>query len=276
MADGFRLPESLRWHDGRLWMSDMDGGAVLVLGTRGPQRVLDLPAQPSGLGWDPRGRLLVVSQLDARLLRVDGDRATLVADLAPVMHAHGGDVRPNDMWVAPDGTAYIGSASFQVVEGRLVADDRVPTPLVAVSPAGAVTLLTDELLCPNGIAPCGPDAILVAETRSSRLVEVRPGSPTVVREHAPCVAGPDGIALDPAGGVWAAFPFAGRVQRIAHGGAVLDEIDLGPRIPLDCTLGGPTGDTLFVASVAEIDHLGSSRTGRVDAYDLTHRQTEEP
>jgi hypothetical protein len=49
---------------------------------------------------------------------------------------------------------------------------------------------------------------------------------------------------------------------------VLDEIDLGGRVPLDCTLDGANGTSLFVASVAAIDHLGTSRTGRIDVYEL--------
>src|SRR6516162_4429031 len=52
VADGFRLPEGLRWHAGRLWMSDMDGGAVYTVGANGAEPVCDVPAQPSGLGWD--------------------------------------------------------------------------------------------------------------------------------------------------------------------------------------------------------------------------------
>ncbi|ODU07205.1 MAG: hypothetical protein ABS81_02585 [Pseudonocardia sp. SCN 72-86] len=285
VVDGFRLPESLRWHDGGLWMSDMDGCAVFVVGDDGPHKVFDLPTQPSGLGWDPEGRLLVVSQLDARLLRVHGGAMTVVADLAPAMRAHGGDVRPNDMFVDADGTAYIGSASFQEVDGRLVADDSVPTPLVAVSPGGEVTLLRADLRCPNGIAP-HPDGrgILVAETRADRLTTVLPGSttPATVTGSLLCAAGPDGIAVDDDGGVWAAFPFAGVVQKVDRTGRTVAELDLRPRVPLDCALGGPDRRTLYVASVAEIDHLGSSRTGRVDAHALPlaaplhARTTEEP
>jgi sugar lactone lactonase YvrE len=273
VAEGFRLPESLRWHDGRLWMSDMDGKAVYVVGPNGPELVCEVPAQPSGLGWDPDGKLLIVSQLDALLLRFDGTSLHLAADLGPVMRARGGDVRPNDMYVDEAGTAFIGSVSFEVVGDRLVAEDSRPTPLVKVTRDGTVSTLTDELRCPNGIVPAiSGDGLIVAETRSARLVTVAPSredaASATVTVYTPCASGPDGICTDSEGAVWAALPFAGVVQRLDRDGAVLDEIDLGGRVPLDCTLDGANGTSLFVASVAAIDHLGTSRTGRIDVYEL--------
>jgi sugar lactone lactonase YvrE len=273
VADGFRLPEGLRWHAGRLWMSDMDGGAVYTVGADGAELVCAVPAQPSGLGWDREGRLLVVSQLDAVLLRYDGGSVAEIADLKPAMWAHGGDVRPNDMYVDAEGYAYIGSASFHVVGGRLVGEDSHPTPLVRVVPGGRVDTLTEELRCPNGIAAAaGGAGLIVAETRAARLASVVPaeqdGEPAKVAEYFRCVSGPDGICTDESGAVWAAFPFASVVQRLDRSGTVLKELKLPGRVPLDCALGGPAGTTLFIASVVEIDHLGTSRTGRVDAYEL--------
>lgn len=273
VADGFRLPEGLRWHRGQLWMSDMDGGAVYAIGPGGPELVCEVPAQPSGLGWDPGGRLLVVSQLDAVLLRYDGGSFSQVADLKPALWRHGGDVRPNDMYVDAEGYAYIGSVSFHVVDSRLVGEDSRPTPLLRVAPDGRVDILTEELKCPNGIvAAPGGVGVIVAETRAARLVSVVPSrdgrAPATVAEYARCISGPDGICTDTSGAVWAAFPFGSVVQRLGRSGAVLATIDLRGRVPLDCALGGPEGATLFVANVAEIDHLGTSRTGRVDAYEL--------
>jgi sugar lactone lactonase YvrE len=273
VAEGFRLPEGLRWRDGRLWMSDMDGKTVHVVGPDGPRLVCEVPGQPSGLGWTPDGDLLIVSQLDARLLRFDGTEIHVAAELGPLLLAHGGDVRPNDMYVDDEGTAYIGSVSFEVVGNRLVAEDSRPTPVLAVTREGVVSTLTNELKCPNGIAPL-PDGsgLVVAETRACRLTAVpASGSPGPVSAYASCSGAPDGIAFDDSGGLWVAFPFDGRVQCIDSAGSVLDEIELAGRVPLDCTLGGDDGTTLFVASVVEIDHLGTSRTGRVDAYELGGR-----
>lgn len=59
-VDGFTFPESLRWHDDRLWLSDFCDRVVLSIGADGRARhELEAPGQPSGLGWLPDGRLLV-------------------------------------------------------------------------------------------------------------------------------------------------------------------------------------------------------------------------
>jgi sugar lactone lactonase YvrE len=56
-------PECPRWHDGRLWFVDFYSYRVLSVKEDGSdQRVeAEVPNQPSGLGWLPDGRLLVVS-----------------------------------------------------------------------------------------------------------------------------------------------------------------------------------------------------------------------
>src|SRR5690606_35838196 len=72
LVDGLRFPEGPRWHEGRLWLSDMHDPAVLAVDLAGRvERIVEVPAHPSGLGWLPDGRLLVVSMRDRRLLRLD-------------------------------------------------------------------------------------------------------------------------------------------------------------------------------------------------------------
>ncbi|MCS7100175.1 MAG: SMP-30/gluconolactonase/LRE family protein, partial [Burkholderiaceae bacterium] len=62
VADGLCFPEAPRWHAGSLWLSDMLDHKVLRLLADGSlQAVAEVPQQPSGLGWLPDGRLLVVS-----------------------------------------------------------------------------------------------------------------------------------------------------------------------------------------------------------------------
>src|SRR5437899_12098101 len=83
LADGFVLPAGPRWHDGRLFVSDMHDDRVLAVGLDGRvERILDVPTQPSGLGWLPDGRMLVVSMTDRKLLRVDRGGVAVHADLS--------------------------------------------------------------------------------------------------------------------------------------------------------------------------------------------------
>ena len=52
LIDGFRFLEGPRWHQGRLWMSDMGGGKVYTLSEAGDlETLVEVPNDPSGLGF---------------------------------------------------------------------------------------------------------------------------------------------------------------------------------------------------------------------------------
>ncbi len=60
LLDGLGFPESPRWHDGRLWFSDMGTNQVMTVDLDGnAETVVEVQGQPSGLGWLPDERLLV-------------------------------------------------------------------------------------------------------------------------------------------------------------------------------------------------------------------------
>ncbi len=70
LVDGLCFGEGPRWRDGKLWFSDMHANTVYTVDPKGNlETIVTLDDdQPSGLGWLPDGRLLVVSMLDRRLL----------------------------------------------------------------------------------------------------------------------------------------------------------------------------------------------------------------
>src|SRR4051812_44997022 len=81
------FPECMRWHEGRLWFSDMFAGRVFCSsGTPGDaaELVLDIDDHCGGLGWMPDGDLLVVSMNERKLLRytLDEKRLRVHADLS--------------------------------------------------------------------------------------------------------------------------------------------------------------------------------------------------
>ena len=74
LLDDLMFPEGPRWHDGRLWFSDMHAHQVVAVDMEGNREtIVEVPNQPSGLGWLPDGRMLVVSMTDRRLMRLDAD-----------------------------------------------------------------------------------------------------------------------------------------------------------------------------------------------------------
>ena len=104
LADGLHFAEGPRWRDGRLYFSDFYDHAVKSVGLDGrTEVVIDVPNQPSGLGWLPDGRMLVVSMLDRKVLRWDPEGLVEHADLSSVATFH-----TNDMVVDGHGRAYVG------------------------------------------------------------------------------------------------------------------------------------------------------------------------
>ena len=74
VLDKLVFPEGPRWYEGRLWFSDMHAHEVVAVTPDGEREtIVEVPNQPSGLGFLPDGRLLIVSMTDRKLLRLDPD-----------------------------------------------------------------------------------------------------------------------------------------------------------------------------------------------------------
>lgn len=265
LLDGLCFPEGPRWHDGKLWFSDMHAQRVVQVGTDGrAETVAEVPNQPSGLGWLPDGRLLVVSMLDRRLLRLDESGLTEVADLSGVAPHH-----CNDMVVDAEGRAYIGNFGFDLHGGAAP----VPTALACVTPDGAVREVADDLLFPNGtvITPDGR-TLVVAETFAARLTAFDvegDGSLANRRVWAQLEGIPDGICLDAEGCIWVAAPTSSQVMRVRPGGEVTHRV----RVSTDafaCALGGPERRTLFVCTAGDHDPrvCRERRDGRIEMVEV--------
>src|SRR5690606_38788535 len=124
LLDHLVFPECPRWHDERLWFSDLYDHRVIAMTERAQTEVIcDVPGQLGGLGWLPDGTLLVVSMLDRRLMRLDPDGLVARADLHDLTTFH-----LNDMVVDRFGRAYIGNFGFDVDAG----DEPVGANMVCV------------------------------------------------------------------------------------------------------------------------------------------------
>ncbi|MFC4464234.1 SMP-30/gluconolactonase/LRE family protein [Streptomyces xiangluensis] len=172
---GLGVPESLRWHEGALWFSDLAHGTVHRWNGSGePETVLEVSGRAGGLGWLPDGRLLVVSMDEGRVYRREPDGALVEhADLRPIV---GGPV--NDMLVDPQGRAYVGNFGFDYhafsrehPNSMLYAPPGPPrTPIACLAPDGSLLALTEPLLFPNGtLLTADGAALVVAETLAMRL-----------------------------------------------------------------------------------------------------------
>lgn len=276
LIGGLRFTEGPRWHDGALWFSDMHDRRVLRVTPDGAATtVLEMTDdEPSGLGWLPDGRLLVVAMETQRLMRLEAD-GTLVthADLAD--RARGS---LNDMIVAADGTAYLGDMGHRIFGPP---GERRPGQTFIVRPDGRVAVGADDLASPNGhVLTEDGRTLIVAESGGQSIAAfdvAADGSLTGRRQFAaltsaiegrPAVA--DGICLDAEGAVWYADPLGGFVGRVREGGEVTDRITFDGVIPVACVLGGPERRTLYACVAADWrrDVLADRRTARIDAVDV--------
>jgi sugar lactone lactonase YvrE len=245
LLSGLAFPESPRWHEGHVWFAEKRGGRVVKAeadGTSTP--VVEVPGQPSGIGWLPDGRLLVVSMSDRSLLRLDAGGLSVAADLSSVTIG-----RCNDMVVDSLGRAYVGHFGYDLYAG----DPPAPASLVLVTPEGEIRVVAEELEFPNGCA-ITPDArtLVVAESASRRLTAFdieNDGSLVQRRVFADLGdAIPDGICIDAEGAVWVADPPGRQVIRVLEGGRITQRVSTGDRNAVACELGGEDGRTLFICT----------------------------
>ena len=290
LVDNVYFSEGPRWHKNKFWFSDFYQRAVFSLDDSGTlEKIVDIPNQPSGLGWLPNGDMLIVSMHDQKVMRFSNGLLTVHSDLS-----HLTKYTCNDMVVDNEGHAYIGN--FGTTKHNV---DVVPTCLIHVTPEGIASIVANNLEFPNGtvITPDGKK-LIVGETYAGRLTsfDINPDKtlsnrkvwaqmmPTwifiitkirrflkqVAKESGYAVRVPDGICLDEKMGIWVASPTTFEVFRIEEGGHVSDIIST-PQRAYACMLGGSDGKTLHISTandstpdVAKSKPMGKIYTARVN------------
>ena len=274
LISGLSFTECPRWHDGRLYFSDFYTHRVLAVTLDGTmETVAEVPGQPSGLGFLPDGRMLIVSMRDRKIMRRELD-ASLVehADLSGLAPWH-----LNEMLVDHHGRAWVGNFGFD-----LMGDANVTTTnLICVDRDGRAGVAAVGLGFPNGMV-LTPDGgtLIVAETTMNRLSAFDvasgalgkrwtwaafgdPPTSTKIAELLSQVdVAPDGICLDAEGAIWVADAKRGRLIRVAEGGDILEKIKTDGLGVFACMLGGSDGRTLFACVAPTFDEAEASANHR--------------
>lgn len=276
LADGLYFGEAPRWHDGRLWFSDFYDHAVKSVDETGVVRTeLEIDDQPSGLGWLPDGRLLLVAMHRRQLLRVDPDGVRLHADLSGFATYHA-----NDMVVDRHGRAYVGNFGFALDDAlktrgvESVLADHPTASLARVDPDGRVSEAAAGLHFPNGcvITPDGR-TLIVAETLAMRLTAFdidRDGALANRRAWASLgMRAPDGICLDADGHVWIANAIAQECVLVAPGGVVVKTVATSQPC-FACMLGGRDRRALYMLTAPSslADMVSQFRQGRIEQCEV--------
>ena len=270
LLDGLLFPEGPRWHEGRLWFSDIHQHRVMTVDLEGnPAVAAECFFRPSGLGFLPDRSVIVVDMLGSKVMRIEDGSLREYGDLSGLASA-----ACNDMVVDAHGRAYVSSLGRRgppdtprpselrplaphILDYFLeagVANTPETSEIMRVDPDGSTQLAADGVVSPNGmgITPDG-GTLIVAETYANRLsaFDVHAGGSLSNRRVFAEVgqAMPDGIYLDAEGGVWIASPYTYEFLRVREGGVIADRLALPEgKLAVACMHGGEDRRTLFLCT----------------------------
>jgi sugar lactone lactonase YvrE len=266
LLEGFSFLESPRWRDGKLWFSDFYDHRVLAMDAGGQtESVCEVPHQPSGLGWLPDGRMLVVSMTDRRVLRLEAEGLVEHADLSQFATFH-----CNDLVVDAEGRAYVGHFGSDLAAGGMPD----PASLILVAPDGNCRVVAEDLLFPNGsvITPDGK-TLIVGESFGARMTafDIEPDGSLSNRRLWAQLEGaiPDGCCIDAEGALWVASPPTREVLRVREGGETTDRISID-QMAIACMLGGDDRRTLYVLTAPSVDgpECETRRGARIESLEV--------
>jgi sugar lactone lactonase YvrE len=267
LLDGLAMPESPRWHNGRLWFSNWGADEIVAVDLDGNSEVVD--RGPDGLGWAvnwlPDGRMLMTGN---ELIRVEPDGSRVRhADLS-----HISSYGWSEMTVDGRGSVYVNTINFDFGDfNDVLASGKAPGKIALVTPDGEVHEVAREIAFPNGMVVT-PDnkSLIVAESFAARLTafDIAEDGTLANRRVWADGVGPDGICLDADGCIWASSgSMTNDIARIREGGQVLETIELD-RSCFAAMLGGPDRRTLFMLTAEwcgtdQVEDVIKARTGQI-------------
>jgi gluconolactonase len=232
--------------------------------TSGHVSVFEQPCRnQNGHTVDAQGRLVACEHRGRCVSRIepDGTRAVL-ADSFDGKRLNS----PNDAVVKSDGSIWFTDPSYGIdseYEGDAAPSEIGSSNVYRIDPAsGAVTLVIEEMVQPNGIAFSPDESLLyVADTGRTH----KPDHPPVIRAYpvAPdgasvgpgrdfvtCDAGLfDGFRVDTNGNIWSSA--GDGVHCFAPDGALIGKILL-PEVVANVCFGGPKRNRLFICATSSV------------------------
>jgi sugar lactone lactonase YvrE len=264
LLGGLGIPESPRWHEGRLWFCNWIDRQVVAVGMDGTAEVIlardpDSHSMGYSIDWQPDGRLLTTGD---KIRRREPDGSSVILAEQPA----------NEIVVDGRGNAYINGADFDFVGGG------APKPgyIKLLTPGGELRQVADDIQFPNGMVITPDDrTLIISESFAGRLTafDIDPDGGLSGRRVFAEGLGPDGITMDAEGAVWVGSGGFG-LARVAEGGEVRQRVQLPEnRAPFAVMLGGPDRRTLFILTAewhpadgapTNLDRLANGpRTGEI-------------
>ncbi|MFV0385029.1 SMP-30/gluconolactonase/LRE family protein [Paracoccus sp. (in: a-proteobacteria)] len=262
LAEGYRFLEAPKWHEGRLWMSDVFDARLVSVTLSGEKSVVcEVPGLPAGQDFLPDGSHITISAKERRLYRVADGRLHPYADLSDLAAG-----RLNDFAVDARGRIYVGDFGYDYHAG----ESPRPARLYRVDPDGSVRVAAENVEFPNGSVVVNEGrTLIVAETWVGRIraFDLSPdgqlGDSRIFADLGE--RNPDGLCADRDNAIWVCSFNTGEVLRVIKGGKISDRIRIDGAA-ISCTLGGTDGRTLFITCVmGEVDESESPDAPRNSA-----------
>jgi gluconolactonase len=232
--------------DGNCWFSDVRAEKIhkFDLASGKATLVREKTGRANGLMCDAKGVLYACEGGNGRVVKIDGEKTTPVADKFNDKPFNS----PNDLCLDAKGGLYFTDPSFR---GGKASQDK--EAVYHVNADGKVARVADDLARPNGLILSLDGKILyVADTAGQkvRAYDVKEdGSLAGGRDFAKLDdskrGGPDGMTIDEKGNVYAAGQ--GNIWIWDSAGKLLKKIEI-PEGPTNCTFAGKERRTLFVTA----------------------------
>ena len=272
VAGGFEFTEGPLWSpEGALLFSspntnviyrwDATTGAITLFNAKSGYSGPDIGrfGQPgsNGLAFDPEGRLVMCQHGNRRVLRVNrhGD-TTVLADSYAGKRLNS----PNDLVFRSDGTLFFTDPPFGLPEMFDDADKELDFSGVFQVRGGEISLVTDELTGPNGLALSPNERYLYVgnwdpERKVVMRYEADAGGPGEVLFDMTDASGEDavdGIKVDRDGNLFVCGP--GGIWVLSQEGLRLGLLRL-PEAPHNLAWGDEDGRTLYITALTGVYRL---------------------
>jgi sugar lactone lactonase YvrE len=142
----------------------------------------------------------------------------------------------NDLGATPDGALLAGALCFRPFAG----EEPCPGQLLRIDEGGAIAVLSEEVLWPNGIGMSSDGSTIYLSDYARAVVLAVPAAGGAAERFASSPRGSvDGLAVDAEGGVWVALGEGAAVARFDADGRLDDITDLPARFVSSLCFGGP-------------------------------------
>lgn len=264
VCDGMKFAESPRWHNGKLYLSDMIGKTIWKIdGQTGAKEVfLEVMNQPNGSGFLSDGSFVYGSMFDQRLMIVrdlENPQPEVLCELKPLMTGYTGD-----MVIDAKDRIYIDDVGAKLHHGESLRSGRI----IMVTPDGSeMRSVAEDVWFPNGCTISNDGKTFTLAESDGHCItqfDIKPNGSLCNRRKLFStfdlielgVSGDgldtpkiDGICQDEEDGIWCSM-FSARVFIRIDVDNVLTHMIRVDGEATTCIIGGEDGRTLYLGSNA--------------------------